>query len=84
MAQTWLWDMWRVRIDARALLHLSRTWLQASMVDPEGQVVHPEPGTPQGGTVAPVLAHGYLHAALDRWLEKVLQPHCRGEALVGR
>src|SRR5262249_38412476 len=81
---TWLMDMLRVRIDDRALLHLIRQGLKAGIVDTDGQVVHPETGTPQGGTVSPVLAHGYLHYALAIWFEKVLQPHCQGEALLGR
>ena len=53
-------------------------------METDGQVVHPETGTPQGGTVSPVLAKGYLHYALDLWFEKVVKPHCRGEALLCR
>jgi retron-type reverse transcriptase len=53
--------MVRRRLDDRALLHLIRQWLQAGMLDTDGQVVHPETGTPQGGTVSPVLAHVSLH-----------------------
>ena len=56
-APTWLVDMLRLRLDDRAFFHLSRTWLKARLVDPDGQVVHPETGTPQGGTVSPVLAN---------------------------
>jgi RNA-directed DNA polymerase len=52
MDPTWLLDMWRLRIDARAFRHLIRQWLKASMVDTDGQVVHPETETPQGGTGA--------------------------------
>jgi RNA-directed DNA polymerase len=51
MDPTWLLDMWRRRLADRAFLHLMRTWLQAGIVDTDGQVVHPETGTPQGGTV---------------------------------
>src|SRR5712691_10978880 len=53
MDPTWLLDMLRLRLDDRALLHLLRTWLKARIVDTDGQVVHPETGTPQGGTVSP-------------------------------
>jgi group II intron reverse transcriptase/maturase len=81
---TWLLDMLRVRIDDRAFLHLIRKWLKAGILDTDGQVVHPETGTPQGGTVSPVLATVYLHYALDIWFEKVVKPRCRGEALVCR
>jgi RNA-directed DNA polymerase len=56
---TWLLDMLRVRIDDRAFLKLIQKWLKAGVLEPEGQVVHPETGTPQGGTVSPVLAHAY-------------------------
>ena len=46
----WLLDMLRVRIDYRAFLRLIRKWLKAGILEPDGQVLHPETGTPQGGT----------------------------------
>jgi RNA-directed DNA polymerase len=61
MDHAWLVDMLRVRIDDRALLKLSRTWLQAGLVGTDGQVIHPETGTPQGGTGFSVLAYVSLH-----------------------
>jgi RNA-directed DNA polymerase len=76
--------MLRVRIDARAFLHLIGKWLKARILDTDGQVVHPETRTPQGGTASPVLANVYLHYALDLWFEKVVKPHGRGEALLCR
>lgn len=84
MDQTWLLDMLRVRIDDRAFLHLIRKWLKAGILETDGQVVHPDTGTPQGGVVSPVLANVYLHYALDLWFAKVVKPHCRGEALLCR
>src|SRR5215813_11740968 len=84
MAHTWLLDMLGLRMDDRALLPLIRTGLQAGIVDTDGQVGQPETGTPQGGTVSPVLANGYLHYALDLWCENVVQPRCRGEARLCR
>ena len=84
MDHTWLVDMLRVRIDDRAFLKLIRKWLKAGVLETDGQVIHPETGTPQGGTVSPVLAHVYLHYALDLWCDKVVKVHCRGEALLCR
>jgi RNA-directed DNA polymerase len=61
MDHAWLLDMLRVRIDDRAFLKLLRKWLKAVVLEVDGQVIHPETGTPQGGTSSPVLANGYLH-----------------------
>jgi len=80
----WLLDMLRVRIDDRAFLNLIRKWLKAGILDTDGQVIHPETGTPQDGTVSPVLANVYLHDALDLWFDKVVKAHCRSEALLCR
>jgi len=84
MDHAWLLDMLRVRIDDRAFLKLIRKWLKAGVLETDGQVIHPETGTPQGGTSSPVLAHVYLHYALDLWFDKVVKAHCRGEALLCR
>ena len=57
----WLVDRLPVRLEDRALLKRIRTWLKAGVLATDGPVIHPETGTPQGGTVSPVLAHGYVH-----------------------
>jgi RNA-directed DNA polymerase len=72
------------RIDDRAFLGLIRKWLKAGILDTDGQVLHPDTGTPQGGIVSPVLANVYLHYALDLWFERVVKPHCRGKAMLCR
>jgi hypothetical protein len=77
-------DRLRVRLDDRALLHLIRKWLKVGIVDTDGQVVQPEPGTPQGGTISPVLANISLHYALALGCEKMGKPHCQGAALLCR
>jgi Reverse transcriptase (RNA-dependent DNA polymerase) len=59
MAHTWLLAMLRLRIEDRAFLHLIRKWLKAGVLETDGQVIHPETGTPQGGVVSPVLANVY-------------------------
>jgi len=84
MDQDWLLEMLSLRIDDRAFLSLIRKWLKAGILETDGQVVHPETGTPQGGVVSPVLANVYLHYALDLWFEKVVKPHCWGEAMIWR
>ena len=76
--------MLSLRIDDRAFVGLIRKWLKAGILEPEGHVVHPDTGTPQGGIVSPVVANAYLHYVLDLWFEKVVKPRCKGEALLCR
>jgi len=84
MDHDWLLRMLRLRIDDRAFLNLIRKWLKAGILETDGQVIHPDTGTPQGGNISPVLANVYLHYAVDLWFERVVKPHCRGEALMWR
>jgi RNA-directed DNA polymerase len=76
--------MLSLRADDRAFLGLIRKWLKAGILEPEGYIIHPDTGTPQGGIVSPVLANVYLHYVLDLWFEKVVKPRCQGEALLCR
>ena len=80
MDHDWVLEMLRLRIDDRAFLGLIRKWLKAGILETDGRVIHPDTGVPQGGVVSPVLANVYLHYAVDLWFEKVVKPHCRGEA----
>lgn len=84
MDHDWLLTMLRLRIDDEAFVGLIRKWLKAGILETDGKVIHPDTGTPQGGVVSPVLANVYLHYALDLWFEKVVKPHCSGEALISR
>jgi group II intron reverse transcriptase/maturase len=82
--QEWMIRLLAERIDDRALLRLIKKWLKAGVLDTDGKVLHPVTGTPQGGVGSPILAHVYLHYALDLWCEKVVKPSCRGEACLIR
>jgi RNA-directed DNA polymerase len=48
----------RERMDDRACLRLMRKWLQAGILETDGHIVPPETGSPQGGSISPVLAKG--------------------------
>jgi RNA-directed DNA polymerase len=84
MDHDWLLKRLGLRIDERAFLGLIRKWLQAGILETDGRVLHPDTGVPQGGVSSPVVANGSLHDALDRWVEKVIKPHGRGEAWLSR
>ena len=78
-----LMDMLRQRIDDRPFLNLIRKWLKAGILD-KGQVTVPHSGTPQGGSISPILANIYLHHVLDDWFYTVVQTHCKGEVYLCR
>lgn len=84
MTHEWLLEMLSLRIDDRAFLNLIGKWLKAGILETDGAVIHPDTGTPQGGTVSSILANVYLHYALDLWFDRVVKSRCRGEALMYR
>lgn len=58
-------------------------WLKAGVLE-EGNVRHPDTGTPQGGVISPLLANIYLHEVLDKWFETVVKPRLLGRAFLIR
>ncbi len=79
-----LLELMSLRIDDRPFLNLIRKWLKAGILDTDGQILHPENGTPQGGSISPILSNIYLHHALDHWFESEVKPRCRGQAILIR
>ena len=74
----WLEQMLEQRIADGALRNLIGKWLRAGILREDGQVIHPQTGTPQGGIISPVLANIYLHFVLDLWFQNVVRPKQRG------
>ena len=58
-------------------------WLKAGILE-DGQVAYPTEGTPQGGTISPLLSNIYLHYVLDEWFTKEIQPKLRGRSFIIR
>jgi group II intron reverse transcriptase/maturase len=54
-------------------------WLNAG-VQHDGELSHPDAGTPQGGVVSPLIANVYLHEVLDVWFEQEVRPRLDGSA----
>jgi RNA-directed DNA polymerase len=52
-------------------------WLKAGVLE-EGQLHHPDAGSPQGGVVSPILANIYLHEVLDKWFAEQVAPRLKG------
>ncbi|WP_340102780.1 group II intron reverse transcriptase/maturase [Rhodohalobacter sp. 8-1] len=47
-----------------------KRWLQAEVVQADGQRISTSKGTPQGGVISPLLANLYLHVGFDGWMRK--------------
>ena len=58
-------------------------WLKAGVLE-NGQVTYPKEGTPQGGTVSPLISNIYLHYVLDEWFIEQIQPLLNGESFLIR
>jgi group II intron reverse transcriptase/maturase len=57
----WMLKMLELRVDDKPFIRLVRKWLKAGVLEKNDSVIRPELGTPQGGSVSPVLANVYLH-----------------------
>jgi len=79
----WLIKMLELRINDKRFIRLIKKWLKAGVIE-YGKVLHPIKGTPQGGSVSPILANIYLHYALDLWVERVIKPKCEGQIYLCR
>ena len=79
----WLMRFVEHRIkDERVLRHLKK-WLKAGVLE-DGVVRLAEEGTPQGGSISPLLANVYLHYALDNWVLSWTQRQATGDLLLVR
>ena len=72
------------RVDDKRFLRLIRKWLKAGILEEDKSIQYPEEGTPQGGSVSPILVNIYLHHALDEWFDKIVKPQSDGDAIMTR
>ncbi|MGO8672874.1 MAG: group II intron reverse transcriptase/maturase [Capsulimonadaceae bacterium] len=79
----WLLKFIKHRIaDKRIWRHIQK-WLQAGVFE-DGEVRVAEYGTPQGGSISPLLANIYLHYAFDNWANVWQHKEATGEMLIVR
>lgn len=79
LSHEWLGRFLRLRIGDKRVLKLIEAWLKAGVME-EGKWQGAESGTPQGGSISPLLANIYLHYVVDLWFEKKIKPKYDGNA----
>jgi len=68
--------------DQRVVRHVKK-WLNAGVLE-DGCRTYPEAGSPQGGSVSPLLANVYLHYVFDLWADHWRQTRAHGDVIIVR
>ena len=68
--------------DPRVVRHIKK-WLNAGVLE-DGTWRRSEQGTPQGGSISPLLANLYLHYVFDLWIDQWRNQPGRGDVIVVR
>jgi group II intron reverse transcriptase/maturase len=79
----WLVKFVEHRIADRRVVRLIRKWLSAGVLE-DGVRTHSAEGTPQGGSISPLLANIYLHYVFDLWAHRWRQKHGHGDTIIVR
>src|SRR6266705_1031538 len=79
----WLVKFVEHRIADRRVVRLIQKWLNAGVLE-DGARTWSETGTPQGGSISPLLANVYLHYAFDLWAQRWRKTHAHGDMIVVR
>ena len=79
----WMMKFLGHRINDKRLLRHVAKWLKAGVMD-EGTLTQNEEGTPQGGSISPLLSNIYLHYVLDLWVEQWRKRHAYGDVIIVR
>ncbi len=79
----WLIKFIEHRIADRRVIRHIKKWLKAGVME-QGRLMEQEEGTPQGGSISPLLANIYLHYALDLWADQWRHKHAHGDMVLVR
>ncbi len=83
LSHEWLVKFIEHRIADRRVVRLIQKWLRAGVLE-DGKRIRVEEGTPQGGSVSPLLANVYLHYVFDLWVHAWRRKHAHGDMIVVR
>jgi RNA-directed DNA polymerase len=83
MVHDWAVTFVEHRIGDKRVLRLIRKWLTAGVLE-DGTWSEVEQGTPQGGSLSPLLANIYLHYVFDLWVQQWRKKRAHGDVVVVR
>lgn len=83
MNHSHLREFLELRIRDGVVTRLIGKWLNAGVLE-GGELSYPADGTPQGGSISPLLSNIYLHYVLDLWFAEQIQPGCKGRSFLIR
>jgi len=83
ISHEWLVKFVEHRIADRRVVRLIQKWLNAGVLE-EGKRLQVEEGTPQGGSVSPLLANIYLHYVFDLWAHHWRRTQATGDVILVR
>ena len=79
----WMIKFIEHRIADQRVIQQVRKWLKAGVLE-DGKVTRAEEGTPQGGSISPLLANIFLHYVFDLWADKWRKQAGRGDVIIVR
>jgi RNA-directed DNA polymerase len=79
----WVVQFVEHRLADRRVVRLIQKWLKAGGLE-DGKRTWREEGTPQGASVSPLLANGYLHYVFDLWVQRWRKTQAHGDVIVVR
>jgi RNA-directed DNA polymerase len=82
ISHEWLVKFIEHRVADRRVVRLIQKWLAAGALE-DGEWTRSETGTPQGGSISPLLANVYLHYVFDLWVRN-WRRQAKGDVIVVR
>jgi len=79
----WLVKFLEHRIADQRVVRLIQKWLNAGVLE-DGTRTWSEEGTPQGGSISPLLSNVYLHYVFDLWVQRWRRTQAHGDVIVVR
>ena len=83
ISHEWLVRFLEHRIADKRVVRLIQKWLNAGVLE-RGVLSYPEEGTPQGGSISPLLANIYLHYVFDLWAHQWSRRQAKGVVMLVR